>query len=203
MTINDIHDVMTALAAKRRAFWSEADFQFAFAWELQIKFPTAVVHLERRYLNANNEYYYIDIWVEYNEKVFPIELKYKTKAATIGSITLLNHSATDFGCYDYLKDIYRIELISRNVTNFGKGFAIMLTNDAAYYNNTLRVSAYDNFKIYEGTIRGGLLSWGNTAKGTTFAAGSRDDFSLRNSYTMSWNKYNGGIDNFMYLINQI
>lgn len=77
-------------------------------------------------------------------------------------------------------------------------------DDIAYYNNTLRVSAYDNFKIYAGATRGGgLLLWGNTTKGTPFVAGNRKDLSLKNSYTMSWSNYNGGIDNFMYLINQI
>ena len=194
MTINHIHQAMSALAAKRSAFYSEADFQFALAWELQTLLPNANIHLERRVNNC-----YIDIWVEYDGKIFPIELKYKTKSAVISGIELKNHAAMDFGCYDYLKDIYRLE----NLSNIKKGFAVMLTNDPAYYTDTKRSSAYDNFKIYDGATRSGTLSWGVTTKGTVFAFGSRDSFTLKGSYTMQWLLYNGGKDDFRYLVNEI
>lgn len=201
MTINYIHQAMTGLETKRRVFWSEADFQFALAWELQHVLTNAKIYLERR---DTTHKYYVDIWVEHEGKVYPIELKYKTSAATIGDITVLEQSATDFGCYDYLFDIKRLEDLSRSEKYFGNGFAVMLTNDATYYNNTNRVSAYDNFKIYNGAKRGGgLLSWGNTSKGTPFAYGSRDNFPLQGVYTMEWRDYNNATDGLKYLVNQI
>lgn len=194
MTINHIHQAMSALAAKRSVFYSEADFQFALAWELQILLPKAKIYLERRVNNC-----YIDIWVEHNGKNFPIELKYKTKSAIIGGIELKNHAAMDYGCYDYLKDICRLE----NLPNIEKGFAVMLTNDSAYYTDTKRLSAYDNFKIYDGVTRGGRLSWGLTSKGAPFVSGSRDAFTLKKNYTMQWQPYNGGAYDFQYLINEV
>lgn len=189
---------MSTLAAKRSAFYSEADFQFALAWELQTLLPNANIHLERRVV-IKNESWYIDIWVEYDGKIFPIELKYKTKSAVISGIELKNHAAMDFGCYDYLKDIYRLE----NLSNIEKGFAVMLTNDPAYYTNTKRSSAYDNFKIYDDVTRGGRLSWGLTSKGAPFVSGSRNAFTLKKNYTMQWQPYNGGAYDFQYLINEV
>ena len=194
MTRNHINKAMSALAAKRSVFYSEADFQFALAWELQILLPNADIYLERRVNNC-----YIDIWVEHNGKNFPIELKYKTKSAIIGGIELKNHAAMDYGCYDYLKDICRLE----NLPNIEKGFAVMLTNDSAYYTDTKRLSAYDNFKIYDGVTRGGRLSWGLTSKGVPFVSGSRAPFLLKGSYTMQWQPYNGGKYDFQYLINEV
>lgn len=203
MTINDLHLAIANLSTKRNAFWSEADFQFALAWELQRLFPKANIHLERRFAP-----YYVDIWVENQGKVYPIELKYKTTKTTISQnngtvMTLKNHGAVDFGCYDYLKDIGRIEDIASREPNFDRGFAVMLTNDHMYYTNTNRTSAYSNFKIYQSAVRTGNLNWGQTQKGTTFACGSRIGFTLKNSYTMQWNPYNNMIDRFQYLINEI
>ncbi len=73
-----IEKVLNDLASKRPVFWSEADFQFAFAWELQNELPQASIRLERRFDADDNTPMYIDIWVEYEGKVYPIELKYKT-----------------------------------------------------------------------------------------------------------------------------
>lgn len=200
MTSSTIHQVMAVLGTKRSAFWSEADFQFAFAWELQKQQPQARVYLERR--DAVHKYH-VDIWVEKNGKMFPVELKYKNKAATIGDVTLLNQSATDFGCYDYLKDIHRIEDLAISEPNFGKGFAVLLTNDPAYYNNTGRLSAYDEFKVYAGAIRTGSLQWGHTAKGLPFSYGNRPPFVLRGVYNMSWYPYNNTAHDFQYLLNEV
>ena len=201
MNASHIHQVLSNLATKYRAFWSEADFQFAFAWELQKLCPMVNIHLERRVSLQTN--CYVDIWVEKDNKIYPIELKYKTKVATIGGISLLNQSAVDFGCYDYLWDIYRLEQLLSQSQNFDNGFAIMLTNDAAYFKNTQRKSAYDAFKIFEEAIKQGHLSWGNTTKGTTFVYGKRNPFTLNGMYTMQWHDCNQGQDGFKYLINEV
>ena len=76
----DIESLLLSLATERRLFWSEADFQFAFAWKIQQKYPNAKIRLERRQENTNsNKPAYVDIWVELNNKIYPIELKYKTR----------------------------------------------------------------------------------------------------------------------------
>ncbi len=120
-----IEKVLNDLASKRPVFWSEADFQFAFAWELQNELPQASIRLERRFDADDNTPMYIDIWVEYEGKVYPIELKYKTSnySDEIGGekYLLKTQSACDTGCHDFLKDINRIEIISKSAVNFGKG----------------------------------------------------------------------------------
>ena len=204
MTTQDLQQIIAILAKRRKAFWSEADFQFELAQEIKTMFPAAQIRLERPFPNSVGKRNYIDIVVELNGELFPIELKYKTKEATITdfsgeSILLQNHSATDFGCYDYLKDIYRLEVL-KSIANHQRGFAIMLTNDPAYHNNTQRVSAYDGFKIYEGATRGGLLNWGLTTKGLQFVCNGRGSFSLSGTYKMQLNTYN---NTFRYLINEI
>ena len=150
MTKQFIETVLLALANERKVFWSEADFQFAFAWKLKEMLmlknnnpqSTINVRLERRVdaleqrtdapdqgnEKENSGDIYIDIWVEINEKVYPIELKYKTIQCTItdGSeeYKLKQHGACDIGCYLYLKDVERIEQISKTRGEaFRKGYA--------------------------------------------------------------------------------
>lgn len=43
MTKADIKSLIEALAKESKLFWSEADFQFAFAWKIQQRFPNAKV----------------------------------------------------------------------------------------------------------------------------------------------------------------
>ena len=97
-----INEVLENLAKRRPLFWSEADFQFEFAWELHTKLDgKAKIYLERRFEinmdssdNANEKSnqsttnkslnkLYVDIWVEYDNKTYPIELKYTTKRCKI------------------------------------------------------------------------------------------------------------------------
>src|SRR4051794_21367439 len=44
----EVEHVMSALAERRPVFHSEADFQHAFAWELQRRHPEARIRLETR-----------------------------------------------------------------------------------------------------------------------------------------------------------
>ena len=45
-----INEVLENLAKRRPLFWSEADFQFEFAWELHTKLDgKAKIYLERRF----------------------------------------------------------------------------------------------------------------------------------------------------------
>lgn len=176
MTKQFIERVLLAQAKERKVFWSEADFQFAFAWKLKEMFKgrnpqsTINVRLERRAdaleqrtdapdqgnEKENSGDIYIDIWVEINEKVYPIELKYKTIQCTLKDDSeeykLKQHGACDIGCYLYLKDVERIEHISKSLgDNFGKGFAIMLTNDHLYWDKpktTPDTTAYTNPQLY-------------------------------------------------------
>lgn len=169
-----IAEVLKNLAERRPLFWSEADFQFEFAWELHTKLGgEAKIYLERRYEidrasndNANEksdqsttnkslDKLYVDIWVEYDNKTYPIELKYTTKRCKIydpeNPVETKEQSARDLGCYRFLWDIKRLEEIKTSLPNKEvKGYAIMLTNDAGYYNDSRQPTLFDNFRLTEG-----------------------------------------------------
>lgn len=182
MTKQFIETVILALANERKVFWSEADFQFAFAWKLKeilkysdpqstinVRLERRVDALEKRDNEKKSGDAYIDIWVEIDKIVYPIELKYKTIQCSItdGSeeYKLKQHSACDIGCYLYLKDVERIEHISKSLgDNFGKGYAIMLTNDHLYWDQpktTPDTTVFRDFRIYDGRkiVAGQKLNW--------------------------------------------
>lgn len=219
MTNQFIETVLLALANERKVFWSEADFQFAFAWKLKemLKYsdPKSAINvrLERRAdtleqrtdapeqgnEKENSGDIYIDIWVEINEKVYPIELKYKTIKCTLkdGSeeYKLKQHGACDIGCYLYLKDAERIEHISKSLgDNFGKGYAIMLTNDHLYWNrpNTSPdTTVFSDFRIHKGRkiVAGQKLNWHPSSNKQPDWQRKLGPLTLTRNYTINWKDY--------------
>lgn len=171
-----IIDVLNNLAKRRPLFWSEADFQFEFAWELHTKLDgKAKIYLERRFEidmdssdNANEKSnqsttnkslnkLYVDIWIEYKKVTYPIELKYTTKRCKVNDdknqVKTKEQSARDAGCYRFLWDIKRLEEIKTSLSpKEVKGYAIMLTSDAGYYEErkTKQPTLFDNFRLTEG-----------------------------------------------------
>lgn len=142
---------------------------------------------------------YIDIWVEINEKVYPIELKYKTIQCTItdGSeeYKLKQHGACDIGCYLYLKDMKRIEELSKSLGDkFEKGFAIMLTNDHLYWdspNTSTDTTIFRDFRIYEERkiVAGATLDWGTPSDNRPAWQKRLGPFNLNHDYTIDWKDY--------------
>lgn len=132
---------------KETYFCSEADFQFALAWELKEMYPEIEVQFE--YLYKEKEKIYVDIRIKIGNDIYPFELKYKTKT-DVSMPMLKYHGAQDFGRYDYLHDIERIEKISKLDDSFKRGFAIFLTNDNAYLNPGRGESMDEQFGIYQG-----------------------------------------------------
>ena len=219
MTKQFIETVLLALAKERKVFWSEADFQFAFAWKLKemLKYSnpqsTINVRLERRAdaleqrtdapaqgnEKENSGDIYIDIWVEINEKVYPIELKYKTIQCSItdGSeeYKLKQHGASDIGCYLYLKDVKRIEELSESLgDNFGKGFAIMLTNDHLYWdrpNTSTDTTAFRDFRIYDWRkiVASQKLNWHPSSNKRPVWQKKLGPLTLTHNYTINWKDY--------------
>lgn len=211
MTKADIKSLIEVLAKERKLFWSEADFQFAFAWKIQQEYPTAKIRLERRQEITNSKKpAYVDIWVELDNKIYPIELKYKTRtyqAADLNGeiIRTKTHSAWDVGRHSYLKDIERIENYSC-VNGFERGYAIIITNDEHYYNPELAPSGTtdEDFVIHEGkTIKGNKEMVWHSPKNWALSLGS---ITLRNDYQMKWSLYSRAEDNkgdFKYAIAEI
>lgn len=187
----DLNKCMLSLRKKRGTFHSEADFQFALAWEIQILYPEAEIRLE--YCPKEFPNMHIDIFVIADGKAVPIELKYKTARCELTladeMYRLKNHGAQDLGKYDCLYDLQRIERLSSALPNYVGGFVVWLTNDPSYWNPSKKLNAVCNaFSIHNGSIKTGNMRWSDTAgAGTT--KGRESAIILSGSYTIYWSAY--------------
>src|SRR5438034_829148 len=104
---------MGNLAEVRPLFHNEADFQHAFAWQLHLENPDALVRLETKPL-ADRQWF-VDLLVRLGDCGIALELKYLTRklevAAAAERYSLRNHSAHDTRRYDVVKDVARLEEI--------------------------------------------------------------------------------------------
>ena len=187
----DFNLLLATLANKRPVFHSEADFQHALAWELQLLYPNVNIRLEYRppWLDRRN---YMDMWVIDEDTATAVELKYKTRSVDISiggeQFALQNHAAQDLGRYDFVKDIERLERVvaaRRQVV----GYAIILTNDATYWSHPRKSDTVDSdFRIQEGHTLTGLLDWAPGASEGTRRSRT-DSIQLANSYQLAWRDY--------------
>lgn len=207
MTKCELEAIINSLSDERKIFHSEADFQFALAWEIQKTYPQANVRLEYSPANINPSIH-LDLLVVIDDGWYPIELKYKTRACTkmVGKeiFKLKNHDAQDFGRYDFLKDVQRIESLKIGLPQYRSGYSILLSNDSVYWSNSSKETSMGYaFCLEEGTIKTGSLRWANhTGVGTL--KGREKPIVLSSQYDIRWNDYsylddtNTGL--FKYLI---
>jgi len=208
----DLESVLKKLAEKRPVFHSEADFQFALAWEIKSMYPEATLRLEYPFsyeLVSGNKKGYIDILVGYQECTYPIELKYKTVGAKITDgagdfYRLANQAAQNLGCYDFLKDIARLECMARD-DNRVTGFTVWLTNDSTYWERPEQAredAASAPFRVYNGLLKTGHMEWQGERKRTDRKA----PIVLKGEYPISWHTYSDSQQKngcFKYAINQV
>jgi len=194
--------ILQRLAEARPVFHSEADFQHALAWELQMATPEASVRLEFRPVPTNR--IYTDIWYAFDGNSIAIELKYVTRQLSVevaGEVFELNkHSAHLIRRYDFVKDLGRVERIAEALPGT-RGAAIMLTNDPSYWIAPRSGSQFDTaFRIHDGKILEGLLDWGAGVGGGT-VVGRTEPIALRGSYRIQWQDYSTvGSGGFRYLL---
>ncbi len=184
-------EILINLAKKRPIFHSEADFQHAFAWELHQALPNASVRLELP-VQCQGRAMHIDLWITNANVTLAIELKYKTRelSADIGGeqFRLKSQSAQDIGRYDFIKDIHRLEQLACERSNF-VGWAILLTNDSAYWTKTTNLNAaYASFRLDEGRSLKGELDWGPTA-GAGTKRNHEEVLVLNQSHPVHWQDY--------------
>ena len=187
--LDDLLNVMTALAVDRPTFHSEADFQHAFAWELQRTYPGARIRLETRPVRGEH----LDVLVTDSDQRVAIELKYLTAAwagQVLGeSFELLSQGAQDIRAYDCVKDILRVERYTA-ATSSSSGLVVVLANDAAYWRPVThgRLTNAEAFRIREGAVLHGDHGWGpNTGPGTM--RGREALLSLAGTYECRWRDY--------------
>ncbi len=136
-----------------KIFNNEKQFQFEFALALKDYFDKAnrkcQIHFEYRSESGNH---YYDLVLEENGEFCPIELKHKALA----------HKAQDLGRYDFLKDVERIECFKKDNPNKKNenGFAIILTEDKAYWEKDGANFNYREFAIKDGSnVKAGAKNW--------------------------------------------
>ena len=103
-------------------------------------------------------------------------------------------------------DIKRIEKIRDKKEKFKKGYAIFITNDLGYLDESKKTNCvYKQFALVDNSIKSGILSWEkNASKGTK--KNREESIIFKDSYKLKWKCYsNSDNDNgkFMYLINEI
>ena len=200
-----IEQLMKGLAAQRPIFHSEADFQFALAWEIQKRNPTLQVRLERPFEGESDSRRRLDIFVKSkSDYALAIELKYLTKKFEDEiegeEFSLQNQSASAIRRYNVVKDIERLETIVFQKPLAYAGLAIVLTNDGGYWNKPRKKNTIDAaFRLDTDRkyLPSGKLSWSkDTSEGTK--DGREDDIHLKHEYRIGWKKYPGGYG-FRYL----
>ena len=187
----DMRRALIVLANKRPLFHSEADFQHSLAWLIHELLPGASIRLEiPRPIQSGS--IHLDICAVRNELALAIELKYKTRALSARvcdeQFVLKDQNARDQGRYDFIKDIQRLEQITKN-QSMTFGYAILLTNDNAYWKRPgTRQTSDVAFRLHEGRVLQGNLRWGGeTASGTK--QGRNELLRLEGSYTIHWEDY--------------
>ena len=186
----DVGSILKGLAARRPVFHSEADFQFAFAWEANHRHPDLEVRLETHPQPAVRlDLELIDPTSGYG---LAVELKYMTRlwSGSVGreKYALKNHGATDLRAYDVVKDVERVERFVADRPNW-TGLVIVLTNEPGYWRRAShgRSTNADAFRIYEGSILAGARRWGPNTGGS--ARGREAVLHVRGNYTLSWSDY--------------
>jgi hypothetical protein len=187
----NIEDVLNELSKKRPVFHSEADFQYSLAWEIHEMHPDLNIRLEKRE-EINGEELYLDIFIFGTDKIFALELKYKTKRLDITisneDYHLKDQRGRNTSRYDFCKDIERLERVLEKYPN-GMGFVIFLTNDDLYWKTPQSLNTTDkDFRIHEGRTIKGTLKWKEgTSKGTM--RGRENPVKLDGEYSLRWKDY--------------
>jgi hypothetical protein len=176
---------MAQLAVARPVFHSEADFQHALAWQIHKVAPNVAVRLEYRALPRTR----FDIWLWREDGPLAIELKYKTKRLAIEVAGELfrptNQAAHNLGRYDFVSDIARLERVTQSYPG-SAGWAIILTNDDAYWGDSGRRDSIDaGFRLCEGRTLGGT----HVYAGNKTIQGREQSFKLEGTYPVHWRDY--------------
>lgn len=158
----------------------------------------------------------IDIVVYKNGEYLPIELKYPTAlvrrsiecfdekltSADAPLDPILKHQgATDLVCYNFWKDVRRLEVLKKKFKKVKNGLAVLLTNDKKYLEHDGEDTCCKEFRISKRskTKGPGKLSW----RGDVGVAKTRPAIDLENQYFLEWEPtYIDGIE-FNYLILEI
>lgn len=213
----ELECIMNKLGAVSRIFNSEAQFQFELAWNIKEEFDCEIRLEELSCIitnekNNRNKKYYTDIILEKGDLRIALELKYKTALYEDrpNNIYLKAHGASDLGAYDFMWDVHRLQVLTGIETDnscdikrpCSRAYAIILTNDAYYWNDTQpRETINREFLIGGDKIGNGVLTKGSHKWYTTEGevglstallnmASRQQDIILSQDYCYKWMTYN-------------
>lgn len=209
MTKIDVNEILTSLFNYKRVFLSEADFQHCLALELEnyicknhLPYEVYLEYPEKK----EDKEIYVDIAMLSNQDSqdnIYIELKYKTRKAQVNisngqSKELKNQMAHDVGRFMFLNDICRLEYF-KQTNHINIGFAIMLTNDKLYTEES-------KGKVCKDCNLVGILTKGekklNSDKGWAEKY-SKLNLILTKDYTLCWDSVRIGELDFSYLLVEV
>jgi hypothetical protein len=138
---------------------------------------------------------YVDIVVFVGGRYYPIEIKYKTVSQAVplkvfgtpSPVILGHHGAQNIGCYDFWKDIKRLELFEENFENVEQGIMLFVTNDSSYLqpprNNKV---GYAQFSIEHNLEieKGSKLDWNGALSIST----NRPPITINHAYSLKWHE---------------
>jgi hypothetical protein len=187
----DIHTLIQEVANTRACFHSEADFQHAFAWALHLRYPAALIRLERP-IKSTLGLLHLDVVADFDGNLHAFELKYKTRAATTNICAelyeLQNHGAQPLGRYDFLNDVFRLESIQENSPRVN-AYTLMLTNDSAYWSEPRGLDDTSAaFSLHNGRRVFGHLEWSARASAGTKKKRERP-IDLVGEYVLEWRDF--------------
>ena len=203
LAVGILGDAMEALASNRPIFHSEADFQHALAWNVQLAHPAARIRLEKRVsVRPNIE---LDLLIEIEGRQLGVELKYPRRAMTTevgGELFALSTGADDHSRYFAVEDVARLEqLVATGVID--SGALVLLTNVANVWAPpaSRRPVLYDAFRMHDGHILAGAMQWGDWGAPGGRPPGTTGVVRLRGSYPLGWRDYStvDGVQ-FRYLL---
>lgn len=186
----DIHMLMKSLADRRPIFRSENEFQLTLEELIYETFPECETELE--YQPFSNENMRIDLWLPSYGTA--IELKHATQKLNVPykgrRFALKEHSAQDTRCYDFVKDIRRLERLVDECPDVNRGLAVFLTNDASYWSPPApnwRNAQDAAFRLH-GVTLSGTRGW-REGSGEKTIKGREAPIVLNGSYKPDWRPY--------------
>lgn len=184
-------DVEWAMKQLGQVYHSEDHLKLSLAAELAQMYGNERIRLE---WNPETQAQ-VDIGVRREGITVPIELKYKTKQATVEDETfgetfnLASQGAQSDAHYQIFRDVKRIEEIVAEQGRYG--YFVLLTNDPNYWSPPTSSSEalHDAFRIHEGRTVEGTLEW-RDMRDWIRDNGMAKPIQLNGRYRMEWSNYN-------------
>lgn len=153
---------------------------------------------------------FLDIVVEKDGVFVPVELKYSTDTVSMeitrfGEVIkdedIIKHQgATNLVCYNFWKDVKRLELVKKRFPKVKNGIALILTNNASFKNTPNENAGYAPFSLADGR-HDSKKYWGDSI--AEKIKEGYPDFDLNKSYTTNWHDITLDGESFFYNLVEI